>query len=104
MDMAAFYNFAFLILVSPMTNVRGVDVTAADKIPLQRRTRATVNSFTDVVSHAFCDSSLQAEEKIAKKSLDEVHTFAELKHDPRAHSRKKAGSRDPGSRTFFGPN
>ena len=67
-----------------MTNVRGVDVTAANNIPLQRRTRTTVNSFTDVVSHAFCDSSLQAEEKIAKKSLEEVHTFAELKHDPRA--------------------
>ena len=78
--MAAFYNFVFLILLSPMTNVRGV----ANNIPLQRRTRTTVNSFTDVVSHAFCDSSLQAEEKIAKKSLEEVHTFAELKHDPRA--------------------
>ena len=66
-----------------MTNVRGVGVTAADKIPLQRRTRSTVKSFTDVVSHSFCDTSLQVEEKIAKKSLkEEVHTFAELKHDP----------------------
>ena len=37
-----------------------------------------------VISHAFCDSSVSAKDKIGKKSLDEVHTYAELKHDPRA--------------------
>ena len=39
-----------------------------------------------VISHAFCDSSLSAEDKIAKKTLDDVHTYAKLKHDPRAFS------------------
>ena len=39
---------------------------------------------TDVVSLVFCESSLPAEDKIDKKMLEEVHTYAELKHDPRA--------------------
>ena len=39
---------------------------------------------TNVVSHAFCESDLSENDKMDKKTLDEVHTFAELKHDPRA--------------------
>ena len=39
---------------------------------------------TNVVSHAFCESNLSEDDKMDKKTLDEVHTFAELKHDPRA--------------------
>ena len=39
---------------------------------------------TEVVSNAFVQSILtaSAEEKMTKKTVDELHTFAELKHDP----------------------
>ena len=50
----------------------------------QLKTRETPIRLTDVVSHAFCESRLQAEDNMAKNSLKEVHTYAELKHDPRA--------------------
>ena len=49
---------------------------------MSRKTRAVKK--TDVVSNTFCESSLSAEEKTGKKTLEEVHTYAELKHDPRA--------------------
>ena len=49
---------------------------------LQQRTVA--KKFTNVVSHVFCDSSLSAEDKLDKNALEEVHTYAELKQDPRA--------------------
>ena len=49
-------------------------------IPVSR-TRPTR---TNVVNHAYCDSSLSEEDKTSKKTLEEVHTYAELKHDPRA--------------------
>ena len=39
---------------------------------------------TNVVSLAFCESRLAAEDKMGKKELAEVHTYAELKHDPEA--------------------
>ena len=39
---------------------------------------------TASVSLAFCDSSLHEEDKMGKKSLEEIHTYAEFKHDPRA--------------------
>ena len=50
----------------------------------QLKTRETPIRLTDVVSHAFCESRLQAEDNMAKNSLKEVHTYAELKNDPRA--------------------
>ena len=46
-----------------------------------RRTRDVAK--TDVVSLTFCESNLPAEDKMPKKTLEEVHTYAELKHDPR---------------------
>ena len=50
----------------------------SNKIPVPQITK------TDVINHAWCDTSVSAEEKMSKKSLEEVHTYAELKHDPRA--------------------
>ena len=49
-------------------------------IPIPHKTKTSTN----VVSHAFCESSLSEEEKTGKKTLEEVHTYAKLKHDPRA--------------------
>ena len=40
--------------------------------------------YLDVVSHAFCESSVADEDNVGKKTLEEVHTYAELKNDPRA--------------------
>ena len=57
-------------LLSIVTKVRSVNVEKAKT--------------TEVVSLAFVESSLTAEEKMTKKTVDELHTFAELKHDPRA--------------------
>ena len=37
-----------------------------------------------MVSLTFCESSLPAEDTMPKKTLEEIHTYAELKHDPRA--------------------
>ena len=39
---------------------------------------------TNVVNLAYCESSLPSEDKMDKSTLEEVHTYAELKHDPRA--------------------
>ena len=39
---------------------------------------------TNVVSLTFCETRLPAKDKMGKKTLAEVHTYAELKHDPRA--------------------
>ena len=58
----------------------GVD---SNEIPVLRRQGAVVNK-TNVISLVFCESILPPEEKMSKNILDEVHTFAKLKHDPRA--------------------
>ena len=39
---------------------------------------------TYVVNHEFCSSCLSEEDKENKTTLEEVHTYAELKNDPRA--------------------
>ena len=43
-----------------------------------------VFSFCGYLCKAFCESSLPPQDKTNKKTLDEVHTYAELKHDPLA--------------------
>ena len=55
---------------------------SSSEIFLLRRTRAVAQ--TNVVSLTFCESNLPAEDNMGKKTLEEVHTYAELKHDPRA--------------------
>ena len=45
---------------------------------------ASANDLIDVVSHSFCESSLLANDKMAKKTLQEVHTYASLKLDQKA--------------------
>ena len=54
---------------------------SSNEISLLRRTRAVAQ--TDVVSLTFCESNLPAEDNKGKKTLEEVHTYAELKNDPR---------------------
>ena len=82
--MRTFYRVIFWLVLSKVENVRSVDVREAksNEIVHQRRTRATANSY--VVNHVFCESSLTEEEMMSKQTLEEVHTYAELKHDSRA--------------------
>ena len=51
---------------------------------LQQGKRASANDLIDVVSHSFCESSLRANDKMAKKTLQELHTYASLKLDKKA--------------------
>ena len=48
--------------------------------------RASSNAIlkTHVVSLLFCESNLLPADKMGKKTLEDVHTYAELKDDPRA--------------------
>ena len=55
---------------------------SSNEISLLQRTGSLADS-TNVVSFAFCESSLAAEDKMGKKTLEELHTYAELKDDPR---------------------
>ena len=55
----------------------------SEEVSAFQRTRAVATK-TNVVSLAFCESSLPPEDKASKKTLEEVHTYAELEDDPRA--------------------
>ena len=52
---------------------------SSNDISLLRRTRAGPQ--TKVVSFTFCETSLPPEDIMAKETLEEVHTYAELKND-----------------------
>ena len=52
---------------------------------LIREVRETELGLTKVVNHAYCDSSLSDEHKLTKKTLKEIHTYAELKSDPQGN-------------------
>ena len=45
---------------------------------LIREARETEMGLTRIVNHAYCDSSLSDEDKVTKKTLKEIHTYAEL--------------------------
>ena len=62
--MQAFAKLILGFLLTTVTNVR--------------------SSFTDVVNIAFCEADLPPWDKMGKKTLEEVHSYAELKDDPRA--------------------
>ena len=75
----------FLFLLS--TVAEGVNVKESnfkESGEAGRRAREAPNGLTDVVNLAFCDSSLSEEEKSNIVRLEKVHTYAELKQDPRA--------------------
>ena len=76
--------FFLLLTVAEGVNVREPTITSNERGEARRKARETPNRSNDVVSLAFCDSSLSEEDKMGKKMLKEVHTYAELKHDPRA--------------------
>ena len=79
--MRALSKFIPGLLLLTVTNVRSINVIKenCNENAQQRRT-----SFTDVVSIAFCEADLPPEDKMGKQTLEEVHSYAELKYDPRA--------------------
>ena len=79
--MRVFFKFVFVFFLG---SAKSVYVKEASINGTAKQQSPSANRLTNVVSHVFCDSSLEAEDRIAKKTLDEVHTYAELKHDPKA--------------------
>ena len=77
--MRAFSKLVLGFLLTTVANVKIVNVVQGNSndIPQKRQT-------TDVVNIAFCEANLPAGDKMGKKTLEEVHSYAELKHDPRA--------------------
>ena len=72
--MRSFAKLLFCVLSVVVTKINSLVEEAT--IPGQEKTK--------VVNHAFCDSHIPEEDKMGKKTLEEVHTYAELKLDPRA--------------------
>ena len=62
-----------------------VNIGEANKDVRQHQgTSAISKTSTYVINFDFCLSQLPAEDKVGKKTLEEVHTYAELENDPRA--------------------
>ena len=78
--MSTIHKFLLWLLLSTVN----VGEANKDVTQQQRGTRATSKTSTDVVNLSFCSLDLPAEDKVGKKTLKEVHTYAELKNDPRA--------------------
>ena len=78
--MSTFHKFILWLLLSTVN----VGEANKDVTQQQRGTRATSKTSTDVVNLSFCLLDLTAEDAMPKKTLEEVHTYAELKHDPHA--------------------
>ena len=86
MDMRAFLKLILGFLLTTVINIRSLNVVQGNSndIAQRRGTRATINRSTDVVNIAFCEADLPPGDKMGKKTLEEVHSYAELKDDPRA--------------------
>ena len=66
-----------------MILLSSAEAASSKEISALRRTRAAASE-TYVVNLAFYESNLPPEDKLSKNTLEEVHTFAELNHDPRS--------------------
>ena len=73
--MRVLHTYVFLFLSSMLERVASAK---------KKESGATAKFKTKIVSNDFCESSLLAEDKKGKHSLEDVHSYAELKHDPRS--------------------
>ena len=71
--MGQFYGLLCLVLFSAEAN--------SNEMPKLQKTRAV--AYTNVISLFFCESSLPLDDNRFKKTLEEVHTYAELKDEHR---------------------
>ena len=62
------------------------------------------DSFDICICQYYKYQSYKYEINTAGKSARVEYLYVDTSRHSENHSRKKAGSRDPGSRTFFGPN
>ena len=82
--MRTLYKFIFWLLFSRVAIMMGSNIgeaTSSNEIMLQRKSIDAEKTLTNIVSNAFCESSLAEVDVLGKKTLEEVHTYAELKHD-----------------------
>ena len=77
--MSVSFKYILLVLLSTI-NVG----EATGDVTKQQSGTATAKTFTDVVSLDFCESHLHAEDKMGKKTFQEVYAYAELKNAPQA--------------------
>ena len=85
--MTTFYKLVFILLFSKAIVVEGVNIKEgnSNEIAYQQRVRETPKTtMNDVVSYSWCESDLPAEDNMGKNRMEELHTYAELKHDLRA--------------------
>ena len=61
-----------VMLLSTEASSSGIPVSQKEK------------GYAEVLSQAFCESDLPEKDKMGKRTLDEVHTYAELKQDLRS--------------------
>ena len=69
------------LLLATVWNISDFTVSGAKADVAQMRQLETL---ANVVTFTFCESSLPSKEKVGKKTLEEVHTYAELKNDASA--------------------
>ena len=70
--MSVSFKYILLVLLSTI-NVG----EATGDVTKQQSGTATAKTFTDVVSLDFCESHLHAEDKMGKKTFQEVYAYAE---------------------------
>ena len=75
-DMNNILGHVFVLLLIVNAKVKGVDIRKESSNVIVKQETA------EVVSLAFCDASLTSEDTMGKKTLEEVHTYAQLKVDP----------------------
>ena len=84
---STFLTIVFLVIDTAVNTDKVKNLERSSKIKDQSRTPARSIAKTDstyVVNHEFCFICLSAEDLEEKDTLEEVHTYARLKNDPRA--------------------
>ena len=72
--LSEFHNTLFVLLISTHAKVKSNEIIQVSSNGIE--------ASTNVVSLAFCNVNLPAEDTRGKTRLEGIHTYAELKHDP----------------------
>ena len=73
-----------VVFVFPIWTIAAETVHSKENA-LIRKARESQMGITRIVNHAYCDSCLSDEDKVTKKTVNEIHTYAELKSDPQGN-------------------
>ena len=77
--MKEFYTKIFLCLVFLHGMVKSAESANESKVTQERNDKSTY-----IVDPTFCEDDISAQDNAGKKNLEDVHTYAELKLDPRS--------------------